>query len=131
MTAHRCVLLCTAVHCCVLLCTAVVLQAWPDNDLLVQYGVWRDTITAVVQVEPPPPESGESLGTFALSVMPPGPERSICFRRDVIFVFDRSGSMTGACAAGASSTSSWWQGWLVGAWRYCVRCICSVDVEPR
>lgn len=96
----------TAVYrCCVPpLCTAAVYccvpQAWPDNDLLVQYKVWRDNITAVVQVEPPAPESGETLGTFVLSVMPPGPEESVCFRRDVIFVFDRSGSMTGAAYLG-------------------------------
>lgn len=61
-----------------------------------QYGVWRDSITAVVQIEPPAPEAGDALGTFALSVMPPGPEESVCFPRDIIFVFDRSGSMTGA-----------------------------------
>lgn len=70
-------------------------QAWPQCDLLVQYGVWRDSITAVVQIEPPAPEAGDALGTFALSVMPPGPEQSVCFPRDIIFVFDRSGSMTG------------------------------------
>lgn len=60
-----------------------------------QYGVWRDAITAVVRVEAP--ESGDGWGTFALSVMPPGPEKSVCFPRDVVFVFDRSGSMTGGC----------------------------------
>jgi hypothetical protein len=83
------------------------LQAWPGDDLLVQYGVWRDSITPVIQLEPPPPESAEALGTFVLSVMPPGPEQSVCFPRDVVFVFDRSGSMTGegggllACGVGA------------------------------
>lgn len=76
---------------------AACLQAWPSNDLLVQYSVWRDSITSVVQVEPPAPESGEALGTFAVSVMPPGPEEVVCFPRDVVFVFDRSGSMTGGC----------------------------------
>jgi hypothetical protein len=71
------------------------LQAWPESDLLVQYGVWRNSITPVIQLEPPAPESSEALGTFVLSVMPPGPEQSVCFPRDVVFVFDRSGSMTG------------------------------------
>lgn len=65
-----------------------------------QYGVWRDSITAVVQIEPPAPEAGDALGTFALSVMPPGPESSVCFPRDIIFVFDRSGSMTGGRQGG-------------------------------
>ena len=46
------------------------MQPWPQEDLFVQYGVWRDAITAVVRVEAP--ESGDGCGTFALSVMPPG-----------------------------------------------------------
>jgi hypothetical protein len=100
MPVYRCVQLYISTNCerFILLRTAVcccVPQPWPNNDLLVQYNVWRDSITAVVQVEPPAPESFDTQGTFVLSVMPPGPERSVCFRRDVIFVFDRSGSMTG------------------------------------
>lgn len=57
-------------HCSVGVCAG--LQQWPMEDLLVQYSVWRDSITAVVQIEPPAPESRDGLGTFALSVMPPG-----------------------------------------------------------
>jgi hypothetical protein len=83
------------VSACLVVLRIPALQAWPQCDLLVQYGVWRDSITAVVQIEPPAPEAGDALGTFALSVMPPGPESSVCFPRDIIFVFDRSGSMTG------------------------------------
>lgn len=50
----------------------VLLQMWPEDDLLVQYSVWRDRITSVMQIEPPAPEAGSAYGTFVLSVMPPG-----------------------------------------------------------
>jgi hypothetical protein len=94
------------------------LQAWPESDLLVQYGVWRNSITPVIQLEPPAPESSEALGTFVLSVMPPGPEQSVCFPRDVVFVFDRSGSMTGegeGCWLVVVVRGVWWWRWR-GGW---------------
>lgn len=71
------------------------LQEWPGTDLLVECAIWRDRITAVLQVEPPPKKASNTLGTFVLSIMPPGPEESVSFPRDVVFVWDCSGSMQG------------------------------------
>ncbi|KAF8061371.1 ITIH5 [Scenedesmus sp. PABB004] len=70
-------------------------QPWDNGDFIAGYSVWRDSMTATVHVEPPQPGLPDQRGTFALSITPPGPEHSVRFPRSVVFMFDRSGSMTG------------------------------------
>jgi len=69
---------------------------WPNRDFVCGYGMWRDGITATMLVQPPQPGAMEGQGTFCLTISPPGPEHSsVVFRRSVVFLFDRSGSMVG------------------------------------
>jgi hypothetical protein len=46
-------------------------QVWPNQDYVVGYSVWRDSVTATVHVEPPQPDMDEQ-GSFALAITPPG-----------------------------------------------------------
>ncbi|WIA34758.1 hypothetical protein OEZ86_013065 [Tetradesmus obliquus] len=71
-------------------------QVWENGDFVAGYSVWtRDQVTATVHVEAPQPGMPDQRGTFALSITPPGPEKCVRFPRSVVFMFDRSGSMTG------------------------------------
>ncbi|KAF6256141.1 hypothetical protein COO60DRAFT_1531108, partial [Scenedesmus sp. NREL 46B-D3] len=71
-------------------------QVWENGDFVAGYSVWtRDQVTATVHVEAPKPGMPDQRGTFALSITPPGPENCVRFPRSVVFMFDRSGSMTG------------------------------------
>lgn len=92
------------------------LQSWDNTDFVVGYGVWRDHLTATVHAEPPTPGLPDQRGTFALSITPPGPEQCVAFPRSVVFLFDRSGSMTGErCDQNIHSVHITWdapQQWL-------------------
>lgn len=69
-------------------------------DISCGYQVWGDAIVAAVNVQPPEPQpegaaAADPRGTFCLTLSPPAPDRTMRFARSVIFVVDRSGSMTG------------------------------------
>lgn len=71
------------------------MQSWDNTDFVAGYSVRRDHLTATIHVEPPVPGMPDQRGTFALCITPPGPEQCVAFPRSVVFMFDRSGSMTG------------------------------------
>jgi len=55
-----------------------------------------DAIVASLNVQPAGKTgSSDPRGTFALSISPPGPKVAPSFQRSIVYIVDRSGSMTG------------------------------------
>lgn len=79
----------------------VVLQGdrtkpWANSDFHLSYKVWGEAIVASLNVQPASKTgNADPRGTFALSISPPGPEVASSFQRSIVYVVDRSGSMTG------------------------------------
>ena len=81
--------------------TRVTLNLTPNNvqapdstDLHLSYAMCTDQISAALLVEPPQQFAADPRGSFALFVSPPSqPVGQLA--RHVVFVIDRSGSMTG------------------------------------
>eukprot|EP00210_Caulerpa_lentillifera_P007645 g7299.t1 len=65
-------------------------QSWNNEDFVVSYKVWSESIVASMNIQP----TGQN-GTFALSISPPSPSIATVFCRSVVYVIDRSRSMTG------------------------------------
>lgn len=73
-----------------------VSHPWANTDFVVSYQVWGDAIVASLNVQPAKKsQSQDPRGTFALSISPPGPNVAASFQRSIVYVVDRSGSMTG------------------------------------
>ncbi|GMH45075.1 hypothetical protein BSKO_13032 [Bryopsis sp. KO-2023] len=67
-----------------------------NSDFSIGYNVWGQAIVASVNVQPPgKSQTQDPRGSFALSVSPPAPDVTDTFQRSVVYVVDRSGSMTG------------------------------------
>lgn len=64
----------------------------------VGYRVWGNDMFLALNVSnprPPHPADPDPRGAFVLSVAPPAPEFTAPFPRSVVFLLDRSGSMSG------------------------------------
>ena len=71
-------------------------KPWANTDFVVSYNVWSEAIVASVNVQQPgKTPSQDPRGTFVLSISPPGPKVAASFQRSIVYVVDRSGSMTG------------------------------------
>lgn len=69
---------------------------WENEDFSVGYKVWGEAIVASCNIQEPLETSFDPRGTFCVSVAPPEPDAiPRIFSRSVVFVIDRSGSMTG------------------------------------
>lgn len=65
-----------------------------DRDFILRYRLGSGSIGTALAVQAD--EDGKSSeGTFALTIVPPALSSSTASRRDVVFVIDRSGSMSG------------------------------------
>ncbi|KAG2498214.1 hypothetical protein HYH03_003965 [Edaphochlamys debaryana] len=70
----------------------------PNADVEVGYRVWGNDMFLALNVtppRPPHPADPDPRGSFVLTVAPPAPEFTHPFPRSIIFVLDRSGSMSG------------------------------------
>lgn len=73
-------------------------QPLENRDVEISYKVWQNEMTVALNVIAPPKDPSsvrDPRGSFCLSVAPPDPDCTGGFRRSVIFVLDRSGSMSG------------------------------------
>ncbi|GIL58006.1 hypothetical protein Vafri_13201 [Volvox africanus] len=70
----------------------------PNSDVEVRYLVWGSDMFLALNVTPPRhphPADPDPRGAFVLSLAPPAPEYTTPFPRSIIFMLDRSGSMSG------------------------------------
>ncbi|PNH02127.1 Inter-alpha-trypsin inhibitor heavy chain H4 [Tetrabaena socialis] len=72
----------------------------PNCDLEVGYRVWGNDMFLALSITPPraahpSPADPDPRGSFVLTVAPPAPEYTQPFPRSLIFILDRSGSMSG------------------------------------
>ncbi|KAL2630894.1 hypothetical protein R1flu_015580 [Riccia fluitans] len=70
-------------------------DGWRNEDFSASYKVWAEGILPSLLVQDPVPGQLDPRGVFCLSVSPPDPKSVQGFQRAVIFLLDRSGSMTG------------------------------------
>ncbi|KAL3688709.1 hypothetical protein R1sor_015018 [Riccia sorocarpa] len=70
-------------------------DGWRNGDFNAAYKVWADGILPSLLVQDPNPGQLDPRGVFCLSVSPPDPKTVQGFQRAVIFLLDRSGSMSG------------------------------------
>jgi len=68
---------------------------WKNSDFIASYQVWSDKILPNLLVQDPIPGESDPRGTFCLSIAPPDPKHVKAFKRAVVFLLDRSGSMYG------------------------------------
>ncbi|KAG0629908.1 hypothetical protein M758_1G138400 [Ceratodon purpureus] len=68
---------------------------WQNQDFIASYKVWSDGIFPNLIFQDPEPEESDKRGTFCLTISPPDPNKITVFKRAVIFLMDRSGSMYG------------------------------------
>lgn len=97
----------------------------PDRDLLLRYRVLSDAIDAAVLYTPEPPGGG----TWQLTVLPPAgvaPLRP----RDVVFILDRSGSMSGWKMVTARRAVADMIASLTASDRFCLMAFDSAIDEP-
>jgi Ca-activated chloride channel family protein len=64
-----------------------------NRDFILRYQLGAETIQTSLTLVPDAPEAGE--GTYLLTVVPPTRQARVQKPRDVVFVLDRSGSMSG------------------------------------
>eukprot|EP00210_Caulerpa_lentillifera_P006474 g6186.t1 len=71
-------------------------KPWSNVDFVVSYKVWGEDIVASMNIQPAGKTGGQDPGgTFALAISPPAPSATTAFQRSIVYVVDRSGSMTG------------------------------------
>ncbi|KAG6549238.1 hypothetical protein Mapa_009224 [Marchantia paleacea] len=70
-------------------------DGWRNGDFSACYKVWSAGILPSLIVQDPIPGQLDPRGFFCLSVSPPDPKSVQGFQRAVIFLLDRSGSMSG------------------------------------
>ena len=82
-------------------------KAYANSDVTLSYAVWGDGIVAAMTVQPAPPgpsaPGADGRSAFCLAVAPPSPERLPPCPRSILFLLDRSGSMTGLPMAAAAA----------------------------
>lgn len=69
---------------------------WNNIDVTVSYCVWGEGIVASMNVQTAAKNPADPRSTFCLAVSPPAPGKLPNWPRSVVFLVDRSGSMTGA-----------------------------------
>lgn len=76
---------------------------WENQDVELGYQVWGNAIVASVTAQDPEPflRNTDPRGAFCLTLSPPAPDKTEVFPKSVVFIIDRSGSMTGEPMAAA------------------------------
>eukprot|EP00160_Parvularia_atlantis_P015623 Unigene4553_Nuclearia_a/m.13904 Unigene4553_Nuclearia_a/g.13904 ORF Unigene4553_Nuclearia_a/g.13904 Unigene4553_Nuclearia_a/m.13904 type:complete len:658 (+) Unigene4553_Nuclearia_a:34-2007(+) len=86
---------------------------WVNKDFDLSYKLWHNEILCTVLNQPPsPPDYGtnyaeEQRGNFSVFITPPEINATTTFGRKVVFVMDKSGSMTGDPIIGARNALSY------------------------
>lgn len=66
-----------------------------DRDFLLRFPILPRAVQSLLEYSPPPANNAAGAGVFAVTIAPPAKPTGHARPRDVIFVLDRSGSMSG------------------------------------